>query len=66
LRKIGAGCHVPVGALGKRNGSEITLHGELFDDDGVRCAQGVETGTDTTTVGQQLAIRLMADLASNA
>lgn len=62
LRQIGAGCHVPVGALGTRHGSEITLHGELFDDDGVRWAQGVERGTDSTAVGQRLALRLMQEL----
>ena len=62
LQTIGAGCHVPVGAFAHIKGEVITLHGQLFSDDGNRCVEGRESGTDPTAVGQRLAKRLLADL----
>lgn len=59
LRKIEAGCHVPVGALASLEGEEVVLHGQLFSDDGLRMADGVERGVDPELVGESLAVRLI-------
>jgi len=59
LRKIEAGCHVPVGALASLEGDEVILHGQLFGDDGLRMAEGIERGTDPELVGETLATRLI-------
>lgn len=66
LATIGAGCHVPVGALATLRGNEITLRGQLFDDDGERMAEGEERGDDPATVGERLANRLMQELKGSA
>jgi hydroxymethylbilane synthase len=62
LRHLHAGCHTPVGALATVNGSTIALHGQLFSDDGLRMAEGVETGVDPRALGQRLADRLAQKL----
>jgi len=64
LRAINAGCHVPVAALASMAGGTVTLHGQLFDDDGLRMAEGVEQGEDADAVGVRLAKRLLAELGS--
>lgn len=66
LGTIGAGCHVPVGALASLAKTQITLRGQLFSDDGGRLAEGVETGQDPTTVGVRLAHRLIQELKASA
>ena len=62
LRHLHAGCHTPVGALATVRGSTITLHGQLFSDDGQRMVEGVETGDDPQPVGSRLAKRLVQEL----
>jgi len=62
LRSLHAGCHTPVGALAKVSGSTITLHGQLFSDDGLRMVEGVETGDDSGTLGRHLADSLLQKL----
>lgn len=64
LATINAGCHTPVGALAGIDGSGVSLHAQLFSDDGGRCAEGRETGDDPTDVGRRLAGRLMQQLTS--
>lgn len=64
LQTIGAGCHVPVGALSSLDDDSVTLYGQLFSDDGLKLAEGRETGTDPTLVGEALARRLMNELSS--
>ncbi len=62
LRSLHAGCHTPVGALAAMNGNTISLHGQLFSDDGLRMVEGVETGDDPQAVGTSLAGRLAQEL----
>jgi hydroxymethylbilane synthase len=62
LRNLHAGCHTPVGALATVSGTVITLHGQLFSDDGLRMVEAVETGDDPRTVGARLAERLAQEL----
>ena len=62
LRYLHAGCHTPVGALATVSGSTITLHGQLFSDDGLRMVEGIETGDDPQPVGARLAERLAQNL----
>ena len=62
LRCIGAGCHVPVGALATLYGETVQLLGQLYSDDGSRVAEGTERGSDAEEVGSRLAERLMSEL----
>ena len=62
LRAVNAGCHTPLGALASIGGPAISLHAQLFSDDGGHCASGVETGIDPVRVGEQLAWRLLKEL----
>lgn len=66
LRTIGAGCHVPVGALASLERTQVTLRGQLFGGDGIRLAEGTETGEDPFDVGARLASRLIHDLKASA
>ena len=62
LRGINAGCHVPVGALATVEGKSVSLHGQLFSEDGQRLAEGIEVGDDPQAVGLSLAERLLMKL----
>ena len=62
LRNINAGCHTPVGALATVSGSTITLHGQLFSDDGLHMVEGGEMGDDPHTIGARLAENLARKL----
>ena len=62
LRAINAGCHVPVGALAKVDDKTVSLHGQLFSEDGDRMAEGVEVGDLPEAVGVRLAERLLNEL----
>lgn len=62
LRRINAGCHVPVGALASVDGGKVSLHGQLFSQDGQRMVEGVESGDDPESVGVGLADRLVGEL----
>ena len=62
LRNLHAGCHTPVGALAMVFDGTISLHGQLFSDDGVHIVEGVETGDDPHTIGARLAERLAQEL----
>lgn len=64
LRAINAGCHTPVGALADIDDNKLTLHAQLFSDDGVKMVEGTETGSEAETVGGSLAERLLAALRS--
>ncbi len=62
LGGINAGCHVPVGSLATIDSRGVSLHAQLFSDDGNRLAEGVETGDDAPAVGRRLAERLLSEL----
>ncbi|MFH1419703.1 MAG: hydroxymethylbilane synthase [Planctomycetota bacterium] len=58
LRGINAGCHTPAAALATVEGSTISLHAQLFSDDGKHVVDGVEVGEEAEAVGLALAERL--------
>ena len=62
LKGISAGCHVPVGALAELDGDGVSLHGQLFSDDGTRMVEGVASGRSPEAVGEELAGRLLREL----
>ncbi len=62
LASVDAGCHTPVGALAAVQGETITLHAQLFSDDGSRLAEGKEVGPDPYKLGDRLARRLLDEL----
>ncbi|UCE59270.1 MAG: hydroxymethylbilane synthase [Phycisphaerales bacterium] len=62
LATIEAGCHVPVGALAEVDGPNVSLHAQLFSEDGVHLVEGVETGPDPVEIGRKLAERLKSEL----
>ncbi len=64
LHGINAGCHTPAGALATLNGDDISLHAQLFTDDGERMVEGTDTGTDPEAVGLAIAKRLKQELES--
>lgn len=64
LRRIGAGCQTPVGALATIRGDDLRLHAQLFDPSGSTMAEGVESGADPRELGELLADRLVRDLGT--
>jgi hydroxymethylbilane synthase len=66
LHGINAGCHTPAGALAMLNNDVISLHAQLFTDDGKRMVEGTETGTDAEAVGLAIAKRLKQELGSTS
>ena len=66
LQRVNAGCHVPIGALGRLDDEIITLHGQLFDDAGERMVEAIESGADARELGERLADRLMGELGDRA
>ncbi len=62
LRSIHAGCHTPVGALATVRNDTISLHGQLFSDDGARMVEGTEASRDPHVLGESLANRLKREL----
>lgn len=66
LLAINAGCHTPVGALATLDGTAISLHGQLFSDDGLRMVDAVEEGEDPHDVGTRLAERLLRELETDS
>lgn len=62
LGTINAGCHVPVAALAHVEGDTVSLHAQLFSDDGLRLAEGVEKGKNPERTGTILGERLLLEL----
>jgi len=62
LTGINAGCHTPVGALATLDGGTVSLHAQLFSDDGSRMVEGIDTGDDPQALGRRLAEKLLAEL----
>jgi hydroxymethylbilane synthase len=62
LHDLGAGCHTPAGALATTAGKIVSLHGQLFSEDGKRCVGGVEKGKEPESIGGRLAKRLLEEL----
>ena len=65
LRRVGAGCQVAIGALSCVEKSDISLHGQLFSEDGERVAEGHGNGTDPEVIGASLADRLIQELGGS-
>ena len=61
LRRMGAGCHVPAGALCTREGEVITLEGMIASPDGVDMFRDIEEGSpgEEIRLGVRLAERLI-------
>jgi hydroxymethylbilane synthase len=62
LAAINAGCHTPVGALAQIEDSGVSLHAQLFSDDGSKCVEGTESGDDPAEIGRRMADKLLAEL----
>jgi len=62
LKRVNAGCHVPIGALATLSGNELLLHGQLFDESGERMAEDRQSGRDPVALGTQMAEALLAEL----
>ncbi|HXG67205.1 MAG TPA: hydroxymethylbilane synthase, partial [Blastocatellia bacterium] len=61
LKGLGGGCLVPIAALGKVEGEELTLSGLVARPDGSEIVRGQETGRseDAEEVGRRLAEQLL-------
>jgi hydroxymethylbilane synthase len=66
LARVQAGCRTPLGAWASVESGAIELRGQLFTDDGRRCAEGTEAGDDPVAVGGRLADRLLAELGGRS
>ena len=62
LKRVNAGCHVPIGALASVVGECVTLHGQLFDEAGERMVEEIESGRDPLALGECLADELLERL----
>lgn len=62
MRRLEGGCQVPIGALARAAGAELTLAGVVADVDGERLFRAEETGpvAAAETVGVRLAEKLLA------
>jgi len=62
LRRLGGGCQVPVGALGRLENEKLSLEGIILSLDGRRYVQSELTGkaADTRSLGEKLAEELLA------
>jgi hydroxymethylbilane synthase len=62
LRRLGGGCHVPVGALAQLNGSLLSLRGVIAHPSGTPCLRRALVGesTDPAALGDRLAEELIA------
>ena len=59
LRTLGAGCSLPLAALGGVRGGEVLLAGRLLSDDGETCIDVQRSGADPDAVGVEVAERLL-------
>lgn len=62
LKRVNAGCHVPIGALARVAGGRVSLHGQLFDEAGERMVEGTESGDNPVALGERLADQLLKRL----
>lgn len=62
LRRLGGGCHMPVGARGIVNGDELTLHAAVVSPDGTRRLACRRTGqrADCETLGIDVGTELLS------
>jgi hydroxymethylbilane synthase len=63
LKRLGGGCHVPIGARAKIEGQQLKIIGVVASPDGVALCRGEIAGdvTDATELGRQLAEQLLKD-----
>ena len=66
LRRLGGGCHLPVGARAHVRGAELCLSGIIADPDGARLIRGEITGAihESERFGVKLAERLLEEGAA--
>ncbi|MGD2108429.1 MAG: hydroxymethylbilane synthase [Phycisphaerae bacterium] len=62
LKRVNAGCHVPIGALANVSGNIVSLHGQLFDQNGEHMAEETMSGDDPVTLGVRMADTLLERL----
>jgi hydroxymethylbilane synthase len=62
LKRLGGGCHVPVGARAIAEGEKLTLFGVVSSPDGISLYRGETSGTviDAKDLGRELAERLLS------
>ncbi len=63
LKRLGGGCHVPVGARAEASGDHLRVRGIVACPDGSRLCAGTVSGSiaDAAHLGQRLAERLLGD-----
>jgi hydroxymethylbilane synthase len=63
LKRLGGGCHVPIGARAKINGEQLKIIGIVANPNGSKLCRGEITGhvTDAADVGHRLAEQLLKD-----
>lgn len=63
LKRLGGGCHVPVGARAYADGDNLSMRGIVACPDGSRLCGGTVSGSiaDAAQLGQQLAERLIRE-----
>jgi hydroxymethylbilane synthase len=66
LARAAAGCRTALGASARVEPDSLELRGQLFSDDGRRWAEGIESGSDPSSVGECLAERLLDELGERS
>jgi len=66
LHGIGAGCRTAAAAYARIDADRITLHAQLFSDDGERMVELRETGSDPAALGARVAEALRRKLAADS
>lgn len=66
LREVGAGCRSPAAAYATVNEGRITLHAQLFSDDGARMVETTQTGADPSPLGSSGAQALLHRMRAEA
>jgi hydroxymethylbilane synthase len=63
LKRLGGGCHVPIGARAKINGEQLKIIGIVASPNGSKLCRGEVTGnvTDAADSGKRLAEQLLKD-----
>ena len=63
LKRLGGGCHVPIGARAKMDGEQLKLIGIVASPEGSKLCRGEITGhvTDAADLGHRLAEQLLKD-----
>lgn len=60
LKELGGGCQVPIGAYARAEGGVLHLNAMVAAPDGSRLIRGEITGADSSAIGRELGLRLLA------